>query len=63
MSNNSLYGQAAEDGGILDWTLDDIKGNKLDNKKKLNQKQLTSNKHLIRYCPHCGKSLPNMNPR
>ena len=54
MENNSLYGQARQEGGIVDMFLDDIKSKKKKGKvpKGLEKKRRSN------YCANCGTMIP-----
>jgi hypothetical protein len=53
-TNDSLYGQAVEEGGIVDMFIDDIK----DTKRKTNPSKNLPAKRKYNYCPNCGTMLP-----
>ena len=70
---DSIYGQARKEGGIVDMFIDNTIGEdkrqakklKKAREKKLNKKDkknLFTNKQL-RYCPRCGERLTSMNPK
>jgi len=58
---DSIYGQARKEGGIVDMFVDDIK----DKPKKKNNKIKKGMfvKKQLRYCPRCGEKLSTMEPR
>ncbi|GAH59262.1 unnamed protein product [marine sediment metagenome] len=68
MSNwgdDSVYGQARKEGGIVDMFMNDTVGEDKRQAKKLAKKNKNKlfTKQSIKYCPNCGKALPNMKPR